>query len=105
MARAGNYLDYLGAMLDRVTAGLAVSNAEADAVAILRHILATHLQRVNQRDLYQRPDWSWLRESTRRAAAFAELERRGIMRPAARADRGRPPGDWEVSPRLWARPP
>ena len=105
MARAGNYLDYLGAMLDRVTAGLALSGAEADAAAILRNILATRPQRINERDLYQRPDWSWLRGSARRAAAFAELERHEIVRPATRASKGRPPGDWDVSPRLWERRP
>jgi Protein of unknown function (DUF3987) len=105
MARAGDYLDYLGAMLDRVAAGLALSGAETDAAAILRYILATRPRRINERDLYQRPDWSWLRESARRAAAFAELERCGIVRPATRAGRGRPPGDWEVSPRLWERRP
>jgi putative DNA primase/helicase len=100
MARAGEYLDYLSGMLDRVTAGLALSAAEADAAAILHHILATSPQRINERDLYQRPDWSWLRESAHRAAAFAELERRGIVRRTARAGRGRPAGDWDVSPRL-----
>jgi Protein of unknown function (DUF3987) len=105
MARAGEYLDYLGGMLDRVTAGLALSAAEADAAAILRHILATSPQRINERDLYQRPDWSWLRESARRAAAFDELERRGIVRQAARTGRGRPAGDWDVAPRLSERRP
>ena len=105
MARAGDYLDYLGAMLDRVTAGLALSGAEADAAAILRNILATRPQRINERDLYQRPDWSWLRGSARRAEAFAELERHEIVRPATRASKGRPPGDWDVSPRLWERRP
>jgi Protein of unknown function (DUF3987) len=100
MARAGEYLDYLGIMLDRVAAGLALSAAESDAAAILRHILATRPQRINERDLYQRPDWSWLRESARRAAAFAELEHRWIVHRAVRTGKRRPAGDWDASPRL-----
>jgi hypothetical protein len=105
MARAGDYLDYLGAVLDRVTAGLAIGRAEADAATILRHVLATRPQRVNERDLYQRPGWSWLRDSARRTEVFVALESRGIVRPVARIGSGRPPGDWDVSPRLWERHP
>src|ERR1700757_711703 len=34
MARAGGYLDYLAAMFDRTTAGMAINREEADAAAI-----------------------------------------------------------------------
>jgi hypothetical protein len=101
MARAGGYLDYLAAMLDRVTAGLAVSRAEADAAMIARHILATRAAAFNERALYQREYWSWLRDTARRAEALALLERAGWIRPAQRSGSGRPRGDWAVSPRLW----
>ncbi len=39
MARAGGYIDYLAAMLDRVTAGLAIGRADADDAIIARHVL------------------------------------------------------------------
>jgi Protein of unknown function (DUF3987) len=41
VARAGGYIDYLAAMFDRTTAGLAISRDEADAAAVARHILST----------------------------------------------------------------
>jgi hypothetical protein len=41
MTRARDYLDYAGTMLDRVTAGLAIGRAEADAANIARHCSAT----------------------------------------------------------------
>jgi hypothetical protein len=100
MARAGGYLDYLTAMLDRVTAGLAIGRAEADAAVITRHILASRSTRLNERELYQRPGWSWLRDRERRAAALRVLVDAALIREPARAGRGRPPGDWDVSPRL-----
>jgi len=101
MARAGGYLDYLGGMLDRVAAGLAIGEAEADAAMIARHILATRSPSLNERALYQRPVWSWLRKADRRTDALRVLDRAGWIRVAARAGSGRPRGDWEVSPRLW----
>jgi uncharacterized protein DUF3987 len=101
MARAGGYLDYLSTMLDRVTAGLAVSVAEADAAVIARYILATRLNVLNERALYQQPAWSWLREAKRRAAAFSVLGEAGWIRRFAQTGTGRPRNDWEVSPRLW----
>jgi hypothetical protein len=100
MARVGGYLDYLTAMLDRVTAGLGISRAEADAAIIARHILATEGVTLNERTLYQQPGWSWLRDRTRRDEAFHALAEAGWLRAAA-AGRGRPRGDWQVSPRVW----
>jgi hypothetical protein len=38
-------------MLDRVTAGLAIGRAEADAAVIARHILSTRTNSVNERIL------------------------------------------------------
>jgi hypothetical protein len=100
MARAGGYLDYLTMMLDRVTAGLAIGRAEADAAMITRHFLANRARVINERELYQRPGWSWLRDRQRRAEALRVLAKAGLIREATRPGGGRPPGDWQVSPRL-----
>jgi hypothetical protein len=105
VVRAGGYLDYLAAMLDRVTAGLAIGRAEADAAVIARHILSTRPATLNERALYQRPGWSWLRDAERRAGATHVLADAGWIRPATLAGAGRPRGDWEVSPRLWESAP
>jgi hypothetical protein len=83
MARVGGYLDYLAAMLDRVTAGLAIGRAEADAAVIARHILSTRSTALNERTLYQRPSWSWLRDRERGADAFRELRREARRRAMA----------------------
>jgi hypothetical protein len=91
-------------MLDRVTAGLAIGRAEADAAVIARHILTTRSPSLNERTLYQCPGWSWLRDSERRLGALRALDRAGWIRASARAGSGRPRGDWEVSPRLWEVP-
>ena len=101
MARAAGYLDHAAAMLDRVTAGLAIGRAEADAATIARQILATRAPALNERMLYQAPGWAWLRERERRAEALRVLADAGWIRPAERAGQGRPPGDWLVSPRVW----
>jgi hypothetical protein len=105
LARAGGYLDYLAAMLDRVTAGLAIGPAEADAAIIARHILADRSAALNERELYQLPGWTWLRVAARRAAALHVLAEAGWVRAMTRAGNGRPRGDLEVSPRLWGRSP
>jgi hypothetical protein len=105
VVRVGGYFDYLAAMLDRVTTGLAIGRAEADAAIIARHILAARPAAFNERALYQRPGWTWLRDAGRRAAALHVVAETGWIRAAARAGNGRPRGDWDVSPRLWeARP-
>jgi hypothetical protein len=101
MARAGGYLDYLAAMLDRMTAGLAIGRAEADAAVIARHIRASCVSELNERELYQRPGWSWLRDRERRTEALRVLAKAGWLREAARPGAGRPRGDWQVSPLLW----
>ena len=80
VARAGGYLDYLVAMLDRVTARLAIGRAEADAAVIARHILATRAAALNERAVYQQPGWAWLREAERRAAALNGLVEAGWIR-------------------------
>jgi len=103
VARAAGYIDYLGGMLDRVTAGLAVGCAEADAAVIARHILATRPTALNERAVYQQRGWAWLRDAERRAEALHVLADAGWIRAAKRAGSGRPRGDWQVSPRLWER--
>jgi hypothetical protein len=101
MTRAAGYLDYLAAMFDRTTAGLAISRDEADAAALARYILSTRLTVLNERELYQLPGWSWLRGSARRASALRVLTDAGWMRQATRTGSRRPRGDWQISPRLW----
>jgi putative DNA primase/helicase len=101
MVRAGGYLDYLVGMLDRVTAGLAIGRADADAAVIARHIYSARLATLNERALYQVPGWSWLRDGEPRAAALQVLADAAWIRPAAPRSAGRPRGDWTVSPRLW----
>jgi hypothetical protein len=105
MVRAGGYLDYLAAMLDRVTAGLAIGRDEADAAVIARHIFSIRPDSLNERILYQQPGWSWLRDRERRADAMRVLADAGWMRPALQTGSGRPRGDWQVSPRLWDEAP
>jgi hypothetical protein len=82
MARAGCYLDYIWAMFDRVRAGLAIARHEADAAAIARHILSARPLMLNERELYQLPGWSWLRDRERRAAALRALSDAGWISPA-----------------------
>jgi Protein of unknown function (DUF3987) len=105
MARAGGYLDYLAAMFDRMTAGLAISREEADAAAIARNILSTRPDVLNERGLYQLPGWSWLRDSGRRGNALRLLADAGWIQHAVRTGTRRPRGDWEISPRLWETSP
>jgi len=83
------------------TTGLAIGRAEADAAITARHVLADRPAALNERMLYQRPGWTWLRDAERRDAALNVLVKAGWIRAAARAGNGRPRGDWEVSPRLW----
>ena len=105
MARAGCYLDYLAGMFDRVTAGLAISREEADAEAIARHVISTRPTALNERELYQLPGWAWLRDNERRSHALRLLADAGWIRRLGAAGRGRPRGDWQISPRLWETSP
>lgn len=101
LGRAGGYLDYAAGMLNRVTSGLAVGQAEVDAAAIARHLLAVRLVRLNERGLYQSAGFAWAREDKRRAGALGVLDQAGwIRRPEPSAGRGRPRRDWDVSPLL-----
>jgi hypothetical protein len=103
VARAGEYIDYAAGMLDRITGGLAIGRAEADAAAIARNILATRSATFNERALYQTPGFAWARDAKRRAPGLAVLDRAGWIRRPAVGVAGRPRGDWQVSPRLWER--
>jgi hypothetical protein len=100
IARAGAYLDYAGDMLDRVTAGLALTEAEADAAMIARYLLATRPTQLNERKLYQSQGFTWARASERRTAALAVLDREGWIRRPTPGAQGHPRGDWQISPRL-----
>jgi hypothetical protein len=101
MARAGAYIDHASAMLDRVSGGLAIGRAEADAAAIARHIYAMRPKRLNERELYQTPGYTWARDAKRRAPALRVIEHAGWIRRPANAGHGRPRGDWEVCPGIW----
>jgi hypothetical protein len=101
IARAGGYLDYAAGMLDRVTARLAVEQAEADATAIAQHILATRPARLNERAIYQSQGFAWARHKKRRDAALNVLDQDAWIRRPRHIGPGRPPGDWEVSTRLF----
>jgi hypothetical protein len=106
VARAGRFIDYAGRMFERVSAGLAVTRAQADAAQIARDILATaksapppaHLEPINERRLYQRAGFSWARDDDRRRQALAILTEAGWIRRHQADGHGRPRGDWEVNP-------
>jgi hypothetical protein len=100
IARAGAYLDYAESMLDRVTAGLAITRAEVDAARIARRLLATRPVLLNERELYQIAGFAWARDVKRRSAALTVLDGASWIRRPSTKGLGRPRGDWEVSPRL-----
>lgn len=101
MTRAAGYLDYLAAMFDRTTAWLAIGRVEADAAAIARHIVSKCPIVLNERELYQLPGWSWLRDNVRRASALRLLTDAGWIRRTTATGGRRPRGDWQISLRLW----
>ena len=108
VARAGGFVDYAGAMFECVIAGLAISQAQADAAQIARHLLAiaqaapphARLKPLNERTLYQAAGFSWARDAERRSQAFAALQGDGWLRPPRADGHGRPRRDWEVNPRI-----
>jgi hypothetical protein len=100
IARAGGYLDYAAGMLDRVTAGLAIGRAEADAAVIARYLIARRPACLNERQLYQAPGYAWARNSERRRTALAVLTHAGWIRQPTAGGHGRPRLDWDVSPHL-----
>jgi hypothetical protein len=104
IARAAAYLDYAARMLDRVMAGVAMTEADADAAKIARHLLAKCPATLNERSLYQTQGFAWARDTESRTAALAVLEREHWIRRPNAQGKGRPRGDWEVSPRLVEAP-
>jgi Protein of unknown function (DUF3987) len=101
MARAGDYLEYATAMLERIEGGLAVDRATADAAAIARHLRATGATTLDERAMYRTRPWTWMRHDRRRAGALSVLEQWGWIRRAAPTGAvGRPPHVWDVSPRI-----
>jgi hypothetical protein len=108
VVRAGGFTDYAAAMLERVTAGLAIGRAGADATEVARYVLAiakgapahSRLKPLNERSLYQQRGFSWARDDKRRAEAFSVLRDAGWLRPSQADGHGRPRGDWQVNPRI-----
>jgi hypothetical protein len=94
-------------MLERALAGLHVTQSEADAATIARHLRKHHdaAKPINERDLYRSAGFSFLRDRTRRVAAFTALAEAGLVQSPPAAKRGhRWPGDWLVNPALWGAP-
>jgi Protein of unknown function (DUF3987) len=108
VARAGGYIDYAADMFERVTSGLAVTRAQADAAQIARYVLAIakaaptcpRLKPLNERSLYQTRGFAWARNRERRTEALKVMQDAGWLRPAQADGHGRPRGDWQVNPRL-----
>jgi hypothetical protein len=108
VVRAGGYIDYGAAMLERVTGGLAVGRAEAGAAQVARYLLAiaqgapahSRLKSLNERALYQTHGFTWARDPKRRREAFEALYHAGWLRSSPVDGQGRPRGDWEVNPRI-----
>jgi len=100
VARAGGFLDYAGKMLDRVTAGLALTQADGDVAVIARHLLATRPARFNARAFYKTAGFAWARDTKRLNAALEVLNAAGWLRRPDGGARGRPSSDWDVSPKL-----
>jgi hypothetical protein len=100
MARAGAYLDYAEQMFERVTAGLLIEQAQADAAVIARHLRRSRIETLNERQLYQTRGFAFLRDRCRREAAFKVLFEAGWIRRAKDAGVGRSRGDWEVNPEV-----
>src|SRR5262249_48768562 len=100
MACAGAYLDYASEMLERVLGGLVVIEAEADAAHIGRMLTREQPETLNERKLYQRGGFTYLRNAKRRRAAFEVLEGAGFIQPVIPQGGHRPRGDWKVNPLL-----
>jgi hypothetical protein len=103
MTRAAAYLDYAGAMFERVTAGLSVTCEEEDAAVLARHLLEAPPDnlRINERALYQGPGLSWLRDKERRTEAIDLLADAAWLRKPPKRGSGRPRSDWEINPKLY----
>jgi len=108
VVRAGGFVDYAGAMLERVIGGLAITRAQADGAQIARHLLSIaqtapvrgSLKMLNERSLYQRAGFSWARNAQRRAEAIVVLRDASLLRRPQDDGQGRPRGDWQVNPRI-----
>jgi hypothetical protein len=108
VVRAGGFVDYAGAMLERVIGGLAVTRAVADAAQVARYVQAiartaplnARLKPLNERSLYQMRGFAWARDRKRRSEAFAVLQDANLLKPAQVHSSGRPPSDWLVNPKI-----
>lgn len=98
MEYAGNFLEYAGLMLERVLAGFLVEQSDADARLIAEMLLEEKPATVNERALYRRHGFRFLRQADRCHLAFKELERAGFVRPKVGKTGGRHRLDWLVNP-------
>jgi hypothetical protein len=100
-ARAGRNLDYLALMFERLTAKLAITDAEANAALIAREIIRTRADIfaqaakqhggkfiLNERDLYRRPTWRWARDKIVLADALEVLREAGWIRATPLSAKG-----------------
>ena len=102
MAYAGEFLDFAGKMLERVLAGLLVEQADADAATVATLLVEERPTIINERALYQRRGFHFLRPTDRRRLAFKRLAEANFLRPKLEDTGGRPAGNWLVNPRLGA---
>lgn len=100
IAFAGSYVDYLAEMFERVMAGLLIDRVESDAAIVGQLLVRETPERINERVLYQRAGFSFLRDRERRRKTFEALAGAGYVRPPAVANKSRPRGDWDVNPGL-----
>jgi hypothetical protein len=100
IAYAGAYVDYLAEMFERVMAGLQIDHVESDAAMVARLLIREKLEKINERALYQRAGFSFLRNRDRCRRVFDALAGAGFIRRPAVAKKGRPSGDWDVNPRV-----
>jgi hypothetical protein len=110
VAWAASYLDYAAGMMERALAGLCVTKSESDAALIAQYLKRSradierhpkHPGEVNERELYQSPGLTFLRDKQARVAAFQALVEAKLIRKPPHTRKGRPPGNWEINPRIW----
>jgi hypothetical protein len=100
IGRAAAYLKYCGAMLERSLGALLQSPAQREAAILAQMIIDDRMTGVNERAVYQSSGFTKLRNSTFRQEVFSELEKAGWVRRAFKSAPGRPPGHWDVNPRI-----
>jgi hypothetical protein len=107
-ARAADFLDYSTAMMEHSLGDLSLTEVERHAAQLARFVFAMPADAasprpeiLNERQVYQSPGFSALRDQRHRQQVFAHLEMSGWLRRKAGDGLGRPPGDWEINPGVW----